>query len=95
MSTPAWTTATVVQAVDATRGIRSLRLAYGGPVRADPGSDIDVMVRIGDRTETRSYSVVTADNAGTIDLGIRLAPDGRGGSQYMHGLTEGDRLRVT
>jgi ferredoxin-NADP reductase len=91
-----WTTARVVAATEAALGIRSLRLAYGRPVQAVPGSHIDVTVHVDGRNETRSYSVVDADPAGgTVDLGIRLAADGHGGSRYMHGLATGDRLRVT
>jgi ferredoxin-NADP reductase len=91
-----WTTARVVSATDAADGIRSLRLAFGRPVQAPPGSHLDVMVHLRGRTETRSYSVVAnGAREGTVDLAVRLAHDGGGGSRYMHGLTVGDRLRVT
>ena len=96
MTTSGWTTVTVVAATDAAKGIRSLRLAYDHPVKTEPGSHVDVMVPVGGRIETRSYSVVAAAPAErTVDLGVRLAVDGGGGSRYMHGLTEGDRLRVS
>lgn len=91
-----WTTATVREAAAAAEGIRRLRLDYGRPLRAEPGSHVEVQVQVEGRSEVRSYSVVHHEaEHGVLDLGIKLAADGRGGSRYMHGLAVGDRLRVS
>ena len=91
-----WRAVTVVGVRDAAAGIRSITLSYGRPVLAAPGSHIDVMVHIGGRSETRSYSVVRNDPpAGTVEIAVRLAVEGGGGSRYMHGLAAGGRLRAT
>ncbi|WP_432854102.1 PDR/VanB family oxidoreductase [Amycolatopsis sp. CA-161197] len=96
MTAPRRLTATVVAATEAAEGVRSLRLQLGKRVHAAPGSHVDVVVHLNGRDETRSYSVVAHDpEAGTIDLGIRLGATSSGGSRYLHGLTAGDRLRVT
>lgn len=61
-----------------------------------PGAHVEVALPDGG---TRSYSLI--DNTGDwaaptrYRLGVRLEPQGKGGSRHMHGLAVGDRVRVS
>lgn len=93
-----WSWATVVDVRDEAQGIRVISLRYESLVpRPDPGSHIDVRVSIGDRIDTRSYSVVRRSDhdPATLIIAVHLADRSRGGSDYMHTLDAGSRLAVT
>jgi len=61
-----------------------------------PGSHLDVRVRIGDATDTRSYSVVeSSDDGSRLTISVLRTPQSRGGSIHMHGLRADDQLEVT
>ncbi|TCO50298.1 vanillate O-demethylase ferredoxin subunit [Kribbella antiqua] len=89
-STLVWQTGEIVEASDAADGIRRLVIRPERPAVAPPGSHVDVEVN-GLR---RSYSVVRCED-GQWTLSVRLAADSRGGSQAMHALRTGDRLRIS
>jgi vanillate O-demethylase ferredoxin subunit len=89
-STLSWQAGEVVEACDAADGIRRLVLRPDRYVVAPPGSHVDVEVA-GLR---RSYSVVRSENE-QWTLSVHLATASRGGSQAMHALKTGDRLRVS
>jgi ferredoxin-NADP reductase len=91
-----WSLTAVAGAREVADGIKEIVLRYDHPAPAAPGSHIDVAVRVGNRDEIRSYSVVTSDStAKTVTIAVRLATGGGGGSRYLHGLIPGDRLRAT
>lgn len=90
-----WQRATVVDAVEVASGIRRIVLAPESPVRADPGTHLDLMVDIDGRRERRSYSIVDASPSGEIALSVFRTPTSRGGSIAMHALAVGDVLEVT
>lgn len=92
-----WGPATVVEVGEAAQHVRRIVLA---PERLDepapPGSHIDIGVYIGGRADVRSYSVVGSGEHGTqIVLGVQLARDSRGGSEFMHALRPGQRVQIT
>ena len=91
-----WRTTRVLEAVDVTPTARRITVELPGRGRAAPGTHLDVRVRIGGRTDTRSYSVVESDPvAGTVTITVLRVRDSRGGSAYMHGLGVGDEVEVT
>ncbi|MCZ4151370.1 oxidoreductase, partial [Escherichia coli] len=51
-----WQDAQVTRSVEVADGIRRIELAPQQPKRAEPGSHIDVMVRINGDNAKRSYS---------------------------------------
>jgi len=89
-STLSWQSGELVEAADAAEGIRRLVIRPDNYVLAAPGSHVDVEIA-GLR---RSYSVVRSEN-GCWTLSVRLATASRGGSQAMHALKTGDRLRIS
>ena len=89
-ATLSWQYGEIVEATDAADGIRRLVIRPDNYVLAQPGSHVDVEVA-GLR---RSYSVVRSED-GCWTLSVRLATASRGGSQAMHALRAGDRLRIS
>src|SRR4051794_17331945 len=49
-----------------------------------PGCNINVAVQIAGRPDVRSYSVVGPCTDGVYRIALKLLPDTRGGSAYMH-----------
>jgi vanillate O-demethylase ferredoxin subunit len=74
--------------------IRSIELvgADGKPLKPfDAGAHIDVY--LGELT--RQYSLInTTDTDGSYRIAIKLEPNSRGGSQFMHALAEGETLKI-
>ena len=92
-----WSQAAVAAVADLTPSIRLIEIVPAGG-RAEPwrpGAHIDVGVMVGERPETRSYSLVGRPEAGLYRIAVRRAPDSRGGSAYMHGLEPGQGLTVS
>ncbi|CEH50175.1 oxidoreductase [Xanthomonas citri pv. durantae] len=76
--------------------VKRIEIAYRQALLPfDPGSHIDLKVYIEDRVETRSYSVVEHSAPDRLVIAVRLLPQSRGGSEYMHGLHVGQRLEIT
>ena len=91
-----WQDAQVTRSVEVADGIQRIELAPQQPKRAEPGSHIDVMVRINGDNAKRSYSVVESSADGsTLVISVLKAPLSRGGSSFMHELAVGDRLQIT
>ncbi|MHA6345311.1 PDR/VanB family oxidoreductase [Roseivivax sp. CAU 1761] len=84
---------------DAAEAIRAVTLEPLGDA-ALPGYEAGAHVEV-DLPDgaTRPYSLVDLSGAcakpDVYRLGIRLEPESRGGSRYMHGLAEGDVVRVS
>lgn len=93
---PRWSTGEVVETDLIADGIRRITIARPPTVRAQPGTHLDVQVRLADRTDTRSYSIVSSNDDGSrITLSVLLTPTTRGGSRFMHDLQVGDTLPTT
>ncbi|MDO9711887.1 PDR/VanB family oxidoreductase [Paracraurococcus lichenis] len=60
-----------------------------------PGSNISIVVQVEGRPDTRSYSVVGPCTDGVYRIAVKLLPDSRGGSAYMHRLQPGARLTIS
>lgn len=93
---PDWRLATVTAAEPAATSIQRITLRRPPSARAQPGTHIDVRVDLGDRTDTRSYSIVSSSDDGSdITISVLLSPQSRGGSSFMHSLRPGDTLMTT
>jgi vanillate O-demethylase ferredoxin subunit len=93
---PDWQLATVIQAEPAADNIQRVTVKRPPTARAQPGTHIDVRVDLGDRTDTRSYSVVqSSDDGSELTLSVLLSPQSRGGSSFIHRLKVGDTLLTT
>lgn len=91
-----WQRGTIVATTTIADGIRRIEIAPSQPAKADPGSHVDVMVRIDGRLEKRSYSVVEATPDGSaITISVFRAPASRGGSIAMQDLSVGDEIDLT
>jgi ferredoxin-NADP reductase len=61
-----------------------------------PGSHLDLSLRIDGLPDTRSYSVVGASPvAGAYRIAVKLLPDSRGGSRWVHGLVPGQTVTIS
>lgn len=91
-----WQRATVVEIRNVATDIQRIVIEPALPRKAEPGSHIDVMVRIDGHEDRRSYSVVesSADGARLV-ISVLKAPLSRGGSVFMHALQPGDQLEIT
>ncbi|MDQ4059956.1 MAG: PDR/VanB family oxidoreductase [Pseudomonadota bacterium] len=67
----------------------------GGFVAPTPGSHINIAVQIGERPDTRSYSVVGLCRDGLYRIAVKLLGNSRGGSAYMWRLRPGARLDIS
>ena len=95
-SSAVWQKGRVVEARDVAQGIRRVVVEPELPVRAAPGTHVDVAVVINGLPEVRSYSVVESDDDGRrLALSVFRTPASRGGSVFMHGLAEGDVVDLT
>lgn len=95
-NTEVWQFATVVATRAVADDVQRIELEPDRPVKADPGSHIDVRVQIGEVSDKRSYSIVESkDDGRTLVISVQQAPASRGGSTYMHTLKAGDRIEIT
>jgi vanillate O-demethylase ferredoxin subunit len=91
-----WQPARLRATRDVTPGIRLFEMEPSGRfVAPTPGSNIAVAVQIGERPDVRSYSVVGPCTDGIYRIAVKLLPDSRGGSAYMHRLQPGARLTIS
>ena len=91
-----WQSATVLQAVPVANGISRIVFEPTLPLKAEPGSHIDLVVQIDGENAKRSYSVVESNEDGTeLVISVMKAPLSRGGSEFMHALVPGQKLEIT
>jgi len=91
-----WQRATVIGSAELTPAIRRIVMRPQHPVPAPPGSHLDVRMRIGTETVTRSYSIVDSESAGAaLAISVFDSEASRGGAAVMHALREGDVIEVT
>lgn len=91
-----WQSATVLRTVAVAQGISRIVFEPTLPLKAEPGSHIDLMVQIDGENAKRSYSVVESNEDGTeLVISVMKAPLSRGGSEFMHTLVPGQKLEIT
>lgn len=92
-----WTTAHVRSLRDITPTIRLFELvpADGTPAQIPLGGHLNVTVMIGDRADTRSYSLIGPAVPDAYRIAVKRNPESRGGSAYMWSLREGSQLTVS
>lgn len=92
-----WTPATVTAIHSVADHVRAIDIApEGGALGFAPGAHIDISVMIGEKPDTRSYTLVgPARPGGPYRIAVKMLAESRGGSRYMHALKEGARLSVS
>ena len=93
---PVWASGRVVESRLVASRVRRITVERPPSRRAEPGSHVDVRVRVGAAWDTRSYSVVESNADGSrLTISVQLAAASRGGSAYLHTLEVGDDLETT
>ncbi|AMB47071.1 PDR/VanB family oxidoreductase [Methylobacterium sp. AMS5] len=92
---PEWQGARLREIRDLTPDIRLFTIEPERFERPSPGSNIAIGVRIGERPDTRRYSLVGLAADGLYRIAVKRLPDSRGGSAYLHGLAPGARLTIS
>lgn len=92
-----WTTARVRSVRDITPTIRLFELvpAHGTPAQIPLGGHLNVTVMIGERADTRSYSLIGPAMPDAYRIAVKRSPESRGGSAYMWSLAEGAQLTIS
>jgi vanillate O-demethylase ferredoxin subunit len=91
----AWRPGIVRATRDLTHDIRMIEIAPTGAfVAPSPGGHIKISVMIGERPDTRSYSIVGPCADGVYRVAVKLLKDTRGGSAYMWALGPGARVSI-
>jgi ferredoxin-NADP reductase len=91
-----WQRGIVRESREIAAGIRRIVLEQESPMRAAPGTHIDLWVNVDGEPVRRSYSVVsTSEDDRLLSLSVLLVPNSRGGSIAMHALNVGDEVRMT
>jgi ferredoxin-NADP reductase len=91
----AWRSARLRAARNLTADVRLIEIEPDRDfVPPRPGSHINVAVRIGERADTRSYTVVGACEDGLYRIAIKRLATSRGGGTYLWGLDAGARLSI-
>lgn len=91
-----WREARLRSVADIADDIRLFDIEPGGWFEPPPpGSHISVAVRIGERPDTRSYSVVGPCRDSVYRIAVKRMPQSRGGSAYLWSLAPGARLSIT
>ena len=66
----------------------------GDPPVWEPGAHLTVEIPVGDRTETRSYSLVWEPDGRAWRIAVKRAGRSRGGSAHLWTLAPGDPIRI-
>ncbi len=91
-----WQKGLVVKIDSAAPTIRHITLHQSLPVKAEPGSHIDLVIQSGNQQLRRSYSIVSQSaDLIEITIGVLKTRNSRGGSMAMHELQVGDELDIT
>ncbi|MFN3602732.1 MAG: FAD-binding oxidoreductase, partial [Dietzia sp.] len=93
---PDWQPGRVVASEQVAEDVRRITIERPPRGRAAPGSHLDIRVRSGEVTDTRSYSIVESDRVGgRLTISVLRTPESRGGSVFMHRLSPGDQVEAT
>ena len=91
-----WQEGLVLEQTAVATGINKIVIRQENPIKAGPGTHIDVSIRVGDENVRRSYSVVEqSEDLLDLTLGVFKVPNSRGGSIAMQQLKAGDRIEIT
>jgi vanillate O-demethylase ferredoxin subunit len=91
-----WRNARLRAVRDLAADIRLFEIEPSGEfVAPTPGSHVDVTVQIGERPDTRSYSIVGPCADGVYRVAVKRLAESRGGSAYMWTLRPGAQLLIT
>ena len=91
-----WQRARVRENAHVATDIRRIGLEVDRPIKVDAGAHLDVRIRIGGETDTRSYSIVDAAADGSqVAVSVYRSPLSRGGADVMHALSVGDEVEIT
>jgi ferredoxin-NADP reductase len=89
--------ATVRAVRPAARDVRLIEIEpMAGASSYPAGSHLDLSLHIGGLPDTRSYSIVGAGPAdGAYRIAVKLLPNTRGGSRWIHDLAPGQSIRIS
>lgn len=91
-----WHDARIVETREIADRIRRVVLAPDNPRPVRAGEHVDLLIDIDGIPTNRSYSIVDATPSGDrIAISVLHTRNSRGGSEAIHALREGDRLRVS
>jgi ferredoxin-NADP reductase len=91
-----WQHGEVLETTDVAEDVRRIVIRPDRPRPATPGTHLDFELVHDGRALRRSYSIVRSEDQGERWIvSVQLSPASRGGSQTMHALRPGDRLRVS
>jgi len=91
-----WQAARLRAVRDVTSDIRLFEVEPSRPFDPPtPGSNLSIVVQVGGRPDTRSYSIVGPCTDGVYRIAVKKLPDSRGGSNYMHTLQPGAQLTIS
>jgi ferredoxin-NADP reductase len=91
-----WMDAELVGTRDYGPDIRLFEIApEGGTVAYEPGSHINIAVEIAGQLDVRAYSLVGLPRRGVYRIAVKHVQPSRGGSDWLHSLLPGVRLRIT
>lgn len=92
-----WGEAEIREMRDVTPSVREFTLApLGRPAaRFRPGAHLDVSLLIGERPDTRSYSLIGRSGEACYRVAVKKRDDSRGGSLAMWRLKPGARINIS
>ena len=90
-----WTPARLTRIENVAKDIRLFEIApEGGARAAQPGAHINIALDVDGLPQTRSYSLVDADET-SYQIAVKLCAEGRGGSAAMFRLKPGARMTIS
>ncbi|MGO4581729.1 2Fe-2S iron-sulfur cluster-binding protein [Cupriavidus sp. 2TAF22] len=92
-----WAIVSIERIENVSPSIRMIEIAAGNHFNIwTPGSHLRVRVKVEERTEIRTYSLIDiGDNKKIYRIAVKLMEEGLGGSRYMWGLKVGDALEIS
>lgn len=90
-----WRDSEVCAVRDLSHDIRMIEILSSGKFEpAASGAHLKVLVTIGGRVDTRSYSIFEATSGGRYRIAVKRLEQSRGGSAFMSSLEAGARLTI-
>lgn len=92
-----WGEAEVKAVADVAEGVREIAIAPLGRAvaRFRPGAHLEIALVIGERPDTRSYSLIGRPGGDCYRIAVKRRPDSRGGSLAMWRLQPGAKLTIS
>lgn len=90
-----WRTARIETVEQIAGDVRLIEFAAEGPLpRFEPGSHLNIRVRVGEDWTTRTYTCLPA-GPGRLRVAVKRHTHGRGGSRFIWGLAPGAAVELT